>query len=454
MNKLAEEKISTVTPRLDSLSKLFTESWRSYRERFAVLTAIYALPMLLVAISQLLARAPMPAVWVYLQGLFTLVISLIGEIGLVFAVSRGTKIMESYRRTIAVIWPLLWLALLDLTFLIGGFILLLIPGLILYVRFVFSRYVFVDENKRGLAVLEQSREYTRDYWWPIFFRILILFVPLVAINFFTNHFLGRTISIIEGGILGLFFAPFYVAYTYAIYKNRVALRPNLETNPSSMRTPFFIVCAVVTAMLAVVLVTFALAPKPQPVTWHRYHSDDGQFEILLPGVANGELVTISLPDNQSTTQEMYYGAFPGGAVYYVGFATYPTTIDVSNPGALLKFSMNDFVRSVDGSVVTSSITAFGNGTAVTYLISQSNGTYAKGEDILIRRNFYRIFDNYNLRDYNANDYQTFIRSFQLISISESESSTEQTITPAQIQQDLQEVSSSLHELQNFLNSPS
>ncbi len=74
----------------------------------------------------------------------------------------------------------------------GGFILLIIPGIICAVWFVFSSFVFVNENISGTDALRQSKKYVVGRWWAVFGRLITLWVTLWIVSMVAD-FIFRTI---------------------------------------------------------------------------------------------------------------------------------------------------------------------------------------------------------------------------------------------------------------------
>jgi len=56
---------------------------------------------------------------------------------------------------------------------LGGFVLLIIPGIYLSVSLVYAQLIFVDQGLRSWQALSASRELVRDRWWAVFWRNLV-----------------------------------------------------------------------------------------------------------------------------------------------------------------------------------------------------------------------------------------------------------------------------------------
>lgn len=342
------------------------------------------------------------------------------NIAVVFAITENTGVKESYRRTFSLFGPILWVEVLILMVTAGGTVLFLIPGLIAYVWFIFSRYILIQEGKRGLAVLEQGREYVRGYWWSILIRFLLLYAPVVLLDILVLHFWGRTANLIFAYTLDLFILPLTVVYFSVLYTNLTRLKPNLVAKPKSLDT-FLKVCGIVFGAVILLVVAFSLVPTVPPPAWREYVSSDGSFQVFFPAVPQIEPITIMLDDGATTTQEEYFASNSDAPSYFVGTNLFPYPISIADRKAVLTSTVTwlaqNITHDVTGVVTTSTFSSYQNGIAVDFAITLSDGTYAKGKAILIGSNFYQLFDLYDQRDYSPGDYERFINSFQINSLS-------------------------------------
>jgi len=105
-------------------------------------------------------------------------------------------------------WNLLKTMILSLLCIMGGFLLLIVPGFYLAGRLVFANYISVDKNKGGRASIKESWEITKDYGWKLFWKSLVigLFVALGFIVFFIGSFITYPVGII---ILLMMYREFY-----------------------------------------------------------------------------------------------------------------------------------------------------------------------------------------------------------------------------------------------------
>lgn len=92
-----------------------------------------------------------------------------------------TRIATTYRYAAPLIGSLLWVAVLTGLAVLGGFILLLIPGILLLVRFHFALIVLVVEGKRGTQAMRRSwRLVTGSSWRVLGIVLLVQLITTVA----------------------------------------------------------------------------------------------------------------------------------------------------------------------------------------------------------------------------------------------------------------------------------
>jgi len=104
---------------------------------------------------------------------------------LILAGARGQRlaIRQAVPPKPIMVFQLLWTALLAALIVAGGFLLLLIPGIILCIWYVFVSFVVVDGDARGWAALRRSRELVRGHWAEVAAIILMpaLLYPLLVV---------------------------------------------------------------------------------------------------------------------------------------------------------------------------------------------------------------------------------------------------------------------------------
>jgi len=249
---------------LRSLRSLFCDTWKLYKERWSVLVEIVLLPVLVMVLGYVLKGLDLG----YFSPLLGTLIILVGWIGflfsvftIIFSIHHATGVDASYKEAIKWFWPFVWLTVLEVLAVAGGFVMLIIPGIWLAFSFSFVAYGFVIEHRRGIDALRQSKEYVKGYWWAVLGRILLLGLILFVVELivrFLAAFLGGSIgaSIAYLALL-TFTVPFSVIYSYVIFKNLRELKPDL----AEMRTEKgkgFIKASAIVGVVAFVLILLGL----------------------------------------------------------------------------------------------------------------------------------------------------------------------------------------------------
>ncbi len=214
---------------LTDIGDLFRQSWELYQKRFAPLALLYLLTILafvipaLVAVglgffTTLLAGGIAFFVTVSLGVLVGIVGSLWCYGGFLSAVLDDTlRLEDALRRGKELILPLAWIFLLGGFLVTGGYLLLIIPGVIFTVWFSLAQFIMPDENIRGMAALLKSREYVRGYWLEVALRLFLVWVVsglVGAIPLF-------------GPILALLFFPYLMIFHCLIYRDLRAFKGDL-----------------------------------------------------------------------------------------------------------------------------------------------------------------------------------------------------------------------------------
>ena len=101
-----------------------------------------------------------------------------------------------------------------------GFILLIIPGIILWVWYSFSIFVTVAEDTKGGKALTRSKEYVKGRWGKVFGRLAFIYLIVVGYNiivgFIPENDLINGITTLIGLLI---LTPIALVYGYLLYEN-------------------------------------------------------------------------------------------------------------------------------------------------------------------------------------------------------------------------------------------
>jgi len=86
---------------------------------------------------------------------------------------RDLDIGESYRYGLARFWSIVLIGVLSALAIVGGFILLIVPGFIVLTHLVVAIPALVIEDRRGSDALRRSWNLVRGFAWPVFGTIIV-----------------------------------------------------------------------------------------------------------------------------------------------------------------------------------------------------------------------------------------------------------------------------------------
>ncbi|MDP3794984.1 MAG: hypothetical protein Q8R13_03585 [bacterium] len=310
-----EEVVIPRIGRLPSSRELLRWTFSFYAAHWQVFIGIALIPLLFVVPVFLLGdRAPaaLPA-FAILSG----VVLLMGRLALYAAVSANGNpeggVTGAFERGASLIMPFLFIGILTFLAVTGGFMLFVIPGIILSLALSFAGYVLFSEGYRGLAALVRSWQYLRGYWWSVFWRYLVF--GLIAGGLFVLvGFVGG--AVIPGAAQGpergdplfslvwsllniVVLTPLSIIYGYRIYTALRAIRPALPPpdEPSGLRsaTRLFLAFGIALLVGALLFAPFLLGGlRPDlgvlrsvsaGMPWPLYATfiDPGLADVFFPG---------------------------------------------------------------------------------------------------------------------------------------------------------------------------
>jgi len=141
-------------------------------------------------------------------------------------VNKGPKnitIKEALKEARPFVWKYLWTEVLGGIIILGGLILLVVPGIIWAVSFSMTCWIVLLEGKTNWTALKASKELVKGYWWPVFGRGLLILCLSILLSIITSPFDrsagGQSKYNIVRSIVDIVATPFTVAYLYNMYKS-------------------------------------------------------------------------------------------------------------------------------------------------------------------------------------------------------------------------------------------
>lgn len=245
---------------LPGATAILGQAWSLYKQRLGTFLGVMIIPMLvLIGLLVVLAggiflgltllsskfAAGGIGLLIILAIVFLLAIFISqawGQTALLYAIKdsqEGIGVVEAYRRGWHKILSYWWVSLLVGFITMGGFLLLVVPGIIFAVWFSLAVFVLIAEDLKGMNALLKSKEYVKGKWgsilWRFFFigalSLIISLIPVLIFSFLKIAFSAPEISRfgaeISRFVIGLFLTPLVMAYSFLVYSNLKAVGSRL-----------------------------------------------------------------------------------------------------------------------------------------------------------------------------------------------------------------------------------
>lgn len=344
---------------LPGATAIFDQAWTIYKSRLGTFLGVMAIPMLImVVLLGVLAGGGLLGVGLFsskfaaggigllilLAILFFVIIFISqtwGQTALLYAVKDSQErigVMESYRRGWHKIFSYWWVGLLAGFITLGGFLLLIVPGIIFATWFSLAVFILIAEDLKGMNALLKSKEYVKGKWGGVFWRfffigvisLIISLVPVLVFSLLKIPF-GSEISRF---IIGLFLTPLVMTYSFLVYSNLKALKGEIAFAPTGGKKAAFIFVGILGILLIPTIlfstVFLSLGSAREKARDARRQADIRQIQVGLelyyddnsgkyPFSLN-ELSPKYLPStlvDPSTNQPYQYQLKPSGTDYQV-----------------------------------------------------------------------------------------------------------------------------------------
>jgi|GEM_PF-1892974 hypothetical protein len=94
--------------------------------------------------------------------------------------NEKAELVGSYKKGLNLFFPVLFVSVIRSLIVLGGTLLLIVPGIIWGLRYAFAEQAVIAEGKRGMAALRRSKEITNGKLFRLFVNTLVLAVVLVG----------------------------------------------------------------------------------------------------------------------------------------------------------------------------------------------------------------------------------------------------------------------------------
>jgi hypothetical protein len=229
---------------LPSPFSLLAQSWKFYRSHLITLLKLIIVPplltLILVGMAALVVFAGGSSQLVIIPALLTaaiaaVVISLLGRLALLGFIHRPdnyTGLLSFYKAFWQFLGKFLATQVLAGLFILLGLILLIIPGLVLAVRYLFVPFIVIAEGKSGRAALSQSSQAVKGKFWGVAGRSLFIGLLSLVISGIATQIDNTIIASILQILMALVIAPLTTIYFYHLYQ-----ASKLEVDDLTSRRP-------------------------------------------------------------------------------------------------------------------------------------------------------------------------------------------------------------------------
>ncbi|MEX0989666.1 MAG: hypothetical protein WD206_05145 [Actinomycetota bacterium] len=156
--------------------------------------------------------------------------------GAIARAAAGTAIGESisteavYKFGLARLGPIIWISILVGLATLGGFILLIIPGIYIWVKLSVTVQALVVENKRGTEAMSRSWNLTKGYGWQVFGILIVTYIlagivtGIITAIFGDNWFLAG----LGASVAQIIVLPFTALVLIVMYLDLRVRKENLD----------------------------------------------------------------------------------------------------------------------------------------------------------------------------------------------------------------------------------
>lgn len=226
---------------------IFGKSWREFKSNFWIFfVAILLLsfvPSVLLAISQSMYTSEVAsgvdifASFSFYAFIVLLLISIL--LGVLLSSSFISLALSKKKLTLGEtlalgkknFWRYFGFSIVIGLFLMGLFVLLIIPGIIFAVYWVFSSYIFIEKKKGIMESISESHDLVRGKWWNVFGNFVLLGLIFIAISIgagliqvilstpfdASNLMVISIIASVTSFISGIFITPLMILFTKNFY---------------------------------------------------------------------------------------------------------------------------------------------------------------------------------------------------------------------------------------------
>ena len=184
--------------------EFFSNSWRTFGANWSTFMILAAIPTVVSLALSLPTGVEVRSVTAFIIWIVWMIVWILSTMALTMAAhktSDGQAIgaWESYNLSLGLFWRYIWTGILYFLIVLGGMFLLIIPGIIWAIRYIFAPYLVIMDGIGGRKALSRSRDITKGRLGGVFARelvfgllfFLVITVPLTLLIFLVGVALGN-----------------------------------------------------------------------------------------------------------------------------------------------------------------------------------------------------------------------------------------------------------------------
>ena len=186
------------------IGPIFTRSWSIYAANFLIFTVV----AIVTVLPHQLGGDPQTtggAVQTFVAAIVGWILQFIGQAVILygaFQAMRGRPVVlgDGLRRAFSRFLPLLAISILVFIGLAIGFMLLIVPGIILAMRWAVAVPACVVENLGPISSLRRSAELTKGHRWKIFGMTVLILVLFIIALVIVGALVGTGVVVVPQGV--------------------------------------------------------------------------------------------------------------------------------------------------------------------------------------------------------------------------------------------------------------
>lgn len=238
--------------KITNVDALFSQSWELYKKHFLKIIALSlfplvgAIPIIILGVAAVfvfnnntilggnILLVLLFALLFLVAGLFAIYVAFSAQAGIIVYLKKiyqdkTPRIWESFniaRKKYLISYVGANIVFMALVLLWS--LLLLIPGFVAFVFYLFGTWLVVFKDNKALSSLEKSVELVKGYWWAIVGRMAILYIIIYTIIFLPTLIISNqtfaSVWDVFTQIFSLFAGPFVVLYLFLIFSDLLKIK--------------------------------------------------------------------------------------------------------------------------------------------------------------------------------------------------------------------------------------